>query len=224
MLFGVPQYIDVEDKIAGPLTAKQLLWMFGMGATLLILWSMLEQAAFFVVAVPVVIFFLAFAFYRPYNQPLIKFVFSGFTFLLRPKIYSWQRTPEIKKGKKHSSAQLLTGRKEKKVSLDEIKELAKVVDSGGRESSEKAMEIIKAHTVPKNKSEKKEHQVHFLEKSFVKPAEPKERGEKSFATDSEEEKKGAVDPTRVLPPAPDEQNKKVLEEIKKKENQIKFFN
>jgi len=27
MLFNVPQFIDIEDKIVGPLTAKQLGWL-----------------------------------------------------------------------------------------------------------------------------------------------------------------------------------------------------
>ena len=43
MLFNVPQYIDVEDKIVGPLTGKQLLWMIGMGIMLLVLWNTVSR-------------------------------------------------------------------------------------------------------------------------------------------------------------------------------------
>lgn len=97
MLFNVPQYVDVEDKVAGPLTAKQLFWMIGMGAVLLVLWNIFEFAAFSVIAIPVIILFVAFAFYRPYGQPLITFVSHALFFIFRPKVYVWDRPeqPEI---------------------------------------------------------------------------------------------------------------------------------
>jgi hypothetical protein len=47
MLFNVPQFIDVEDKIAGPLTVKQVLWLIGMGAVLFIVWTFFDTPTFF---------------------------------------------------------------------------------------------------------------------------------------------------------------------------------
>ena len=47
MLINVPQYIDVEDKVAGPLTLKQLGWMLAMGIILLILWNVFSGIVFF---------------------------------------------------------------------------------------------------------------------------------------------------------------------------------
>ncbi|MCX6765456.1 MAG: PrgI family protein [Candidatus Moranbacteria bacterium] len=145
MLFNVPQFIDVEDKVAGPFTAKQLLWMFGMGAVLLVLWNILEKPAFFVSAVPIVALFMALAFYRPYNQPLIRFILFSLLFLFRPKVYVWKRIPHkiaSQAGKKKTPA---TMEKEKKKMLnpENIEALARVLDSEGRERNEKIMEIIK---------------------------------------------------------------------------------
>src|SRR4030042_3818231 len=96
MLFNVPQYIDVEDKVAGPFTAKQLLWMFGCGATLLVLWNVLNKTAFIIIAILVILIFGALAFYRPYNQPLIKLVYFAIMFLFRPKVYVWRRIAEMR--------------------------------------------------------------------------------------------------------------------------------
>ena len=146
MLFNVPQFIDVEDKIAGPFTAKQLLWMFGMGAALLILWSVLEKAAFFVAAVPTVLLFLALAFYRPYKQPLIKFILHGFLFVFRPKLYVWKRIYEkpIKaRHKEEEKPKETRAEKERKLTPENLEALARVLDSEGHERSEKIMEIIK---------------------------------------------------------------------------------
>ena len=100
MLFNTPQYIEIEDKIVGPLTAKQLMWMFGMGAVLLILWGFLDKTTFFITAIPVGLIFCALAFYRPHGQPLIKFIMWGISFMFQPKTYVWRREYVQKKGRK----------------------------------------------------------------------------------------------------------------------------
>lgn len=143
MLFNVPQYIDVEDKIAGPLTAKQLLWMFGMGAVLLVLWMVLEKGVFFLAAIPVALIFAALAFYRPYGQPLIKFAGSGIVFLFSPKVYSWRRIPGPAKKPARKQEEIVLVKKEKALPGEEnLAELAKMLDTEGKERSEKIMEII----------------------------------------------------------------------------------
>jgi len=148
MLFNVPQYIDVEDKIAGPFTAKQLLWMFGMGAAILLLWGFLEKTAFYMAAVPVVIIFLALAFYRPYNQPLLSFVIHSIMFVFRPKLYSWKREAEHEKAPMRSKDENISSIRKEKTLLDEdkIKMFAKILDTRGQESNQRILEIIKERT------------------------------------------------------------------------------
>jgi len=129
MLFNVPQFIDKEDKIVGPLTAKQLGWMFGMGAVMLVTWNLLDPAAFFIACVPIAAIFGAFAFYRPYNQPLIAFLTSSVVFVFRPKIYFWRRIPE--KTKITKPIKKISIRKEKKeISGEKIEEISKLLDQG----------------------------------------------------------------------------------------------
>lgn len=94
MIFNVPQFIDIEDKIVGPLTAKQLGWLALGGVILLVCYALLDASAFAISAVIVITIFSALAFYRPYNQPLIKFIFSSLLFATRPKRYIWRRLPE----------------------------------------------------------------------------------------------------------------------------------
>lgn len=91
---SVPQFIDVEDKIVGPLTWKQLGWMIGMGAVLLTLFSFVDTTLFIIAGIPVVLLFLVFAFYRPNGFPFTTFVFYTILFLFRPKIAVWKRTVE----------------------------------------------------------------------------------------------------------------------------------
>ncbi len=91
MLFNVPQFTDIEDKIVGPFTAKQLGWLAVGGAILLILFHTLTMGTSIVVGIFIVAIFGALAFYRPYNQPLIKFIMSGIYFFFHPKMYVWKR-------------------------------------------------------------------------------------------------------------------------------------
>lgn len=43
---GVPQFIDIEDKIAFGLTAKQLLWLGGAVALLVASYSLFDRQLF----------------------------------------------------------------------------------------------------------------------------------------------------------------------------------
>ncbi len=89
--FPVPQYINVEDKIAGPLTWKQLYWMIAMAVILMLLWRSLSLIPFIVIATFVIAIFVSLAFYRPWGQPLLKVFWFALVFIFQPKQYMWKR-------------------------------------------------------------------------------------------------------------------------------------
>ncbi len=129
MLFNVPQFIDVEDKVAGPLTARQILWMVGMGGVLFIVWTFFDTTMFFVLSLPVIILFALFAFYRPYNQSLLFFSVNAVMFFFRPKVYTWDRPGVVKNDivKPKEEKVIISP---KSLSIEEIQALAKAVDGG----------------------------------------------------------------------------------------------
>lgn len=129
MLFNIPQFIDKEDKIVGPLTAKQLGWMFGAGGVMLLLWAALDTSAFIVASIPVIALFGALAFYRPNNMSLIAFIFSSVQFFFRPKMYIWKRVPDIIAAKKASHKKIKAiSHEEKIVNTKKIEEISKLLD------------------------------------------------------------------------------------------------
>lgn len=129
MLFGTPQFIDVEDKIVGPFTGKALLWMFILGVILLILWNTVSNGVFFVMAIPLILIFLALAFYRPYNQPLGNFILSAGFFFFRPKVYVWKKEGRIVKRNVQDNISKTEAPKEKKeINQERIKQLADILD------------------------------------------------------------------------------------------------
>lgn len=129
MMTNVPQFIDVEDKVAGPFTWRQLGWMFGMGTILFLLYTVLESGLFYIVSVPVALLFIALAFYRPNGMALPQFIFYSFVFLFRPKVMVWERPARRSSVAPVSSGETVTEKTAtKKLSVDEIAALARQVD------------------------------------------------------------------------------------------------
>lgn len=91
MHVNVPQFIDIEDKIAFGLTAKQLLWLAAMGAVLLVVYNFFDRQAFYLIGVFVVIIFAAFAFWKPQGVTLLTFLSYMLQFYLKPRNYIWRR-------------------------------------------------------------------------------------------------------------------------------------
>jgi hypothetical protein len=91
MYTNVPQFIDVEDKIAFGLTWKQLLWIMGMGAALMVLYNLFDRPTFFITGIPVALLFMALAFVKPYGVSFLTFLGYAFRFLTRSKNYVWKR-------------------------------------------------------------------------------------------------------------------------------------
>ena len=136
-MFSVPQFIDVEDKIAGPLTWRQLLWMIGMGAVLLVAFNTFDTSLAIIIAIPTVLVFVAFAFYRSNGFPLTTFVFYMILFLFRPKISVWERPTHKSSVPKAPEKKMdVTDQGAKQISREKLKELAHILDSRGKKNQE----------------------------------------------------------------------------------------
>jgi hypothetical protein len=91
MRFDVPQFIEVEDKIIGPLTLKQFLFLLAGGAVLFLLWFYLPLYLFILIGLPVLVLALALAFYKVNGRPLIKYLLSMIKYHSKPKTYLWKK-------------------------------------------------------------------------------------------------------------------------------------
>jgi len=94
MQFKVPQFVEIEDKIVGPLTIKQFLFLGGGGALLFVLWLFLTLGAFIVLAIPIGGITAALAFYKPNGQPFIALIGSMIRYLSKPRLYLWRKKNE----------------------------------------------------------------------------------------------------------------------------------
>src|SRR3989344_974132 len=92
MRFQVPQFIEVEDKIFGPLTLKQFIYLAGGGGLSFLVYIILGN--FTLALLPIIIIMAvsgSFAFYRIHNRPFIAVVEAAFRYYLSGKLYIWKK-------------------------------------------------------------------------------------------------------------------------------------
>lgn len=96
--YKIPQNVDLEDKIFGPLTLKQFLIALGAGVATFISFSFfytLAPLVFWATAAIAWIIAAAFIFVRPNDQPFSKFIVSFIWFATKPNRRAWKRIPSL---------------------------------------------------------------------------------------------------------------------------------
>ncbi len=89
--FQVPQFIDVEDKILGPITMRQFFIMLIPFGVTILSYFIFKLTIAIIIAIPVTIAAAVFAFYRPYGMRFSRFFAAFLTYNLKPKMYIWKR-------------------------------------------------------------------------------------------------------------------------------------
>lgn len=98
MRYRVPQNIDMEDKIIGPLTMAQFLAVMIGSMIIYVAFISLVRTApilFWLIAIPIGLFTVAFAFMKIQDQPFPKFLASVALYLARPKTRIWQKDTKL---------------------------------------------------------------------------------------------------------------------------------
>lgn len=91
MQYQVPQFIEVEDKIFGPFTLKQFIYIAGAAGISAVFFLSLPFFFAFLLSIPFVAFGGALAFVKINNKPFIEVVESAFFFFTNGKLYLWKK-------------------------------------------------------------------------------------------------------------------------------------
>ncbi len=94
MRFEVPQFIEVEDKIVGPFTWKQFIYLAGGTGMLLILYFTLPFLFFVILGVPLGSLAGFLAFHRINNRPFSIFLESIVSYFSHTRLYLWNRSEQ----------------------------------------------------------------------------------------------------------------------------------
>lgn len=91
MDYQVPQFIDVEDKIFGPLTLKQFIYLAGSVGVCVGAFLYLPFIFAVLVAVPVAALGGALSFYKINGKPFIEVLEAGFNYFIGRHLYLWKK-------------------------------------------------------------------------------------------------------------------------------------
>lgn len=91
MEYQVPQFIEVEDKIFGPFTLKQFIFLAGGTGLCVFLILYLPLFLGILLSLPVAALAAALAFYKINNKPFIEVLEAGFTYYIGSRLYLWKK-------------------------------------------------------------------------------------------------------------------------------------
>lgn len=140
MQYPVPQFIDRETKLIGPLTVRQVI-IFGIDAAVLfVLYFVLNFFAFTAAVIVLTSTAIILAFVKINGNPMTKVMLSLFNYFLQPRIYLWGKEEEVIKKKSGGLLQNIVGGQKsaplpkapdeasKIPSVEEIQDVAKLLD------------------------------------------------------------------------------------------------
>lgn len=147
MQFVVPQFIDVEDKVLGPLSVRQFILMLVGAGFIFLLYKLMSFFSFVVSAVFVLFLIFLFAFIKINGRPFHHFLLSLFMTYRRPQLKIWKKDVERYnvrgETQPKSSKNKYIPRTKEPLTSSRLTQLTLVVDTGGsyeaRESEEEGL-------------------------------------------------------------------------------------
>jgi hypothetical protein len=128
--YQIPQFITVEDKVIGPLTIKQALYVGGGGLLIVGIRMAFEPYLSYPFSVITGAFAAALAFLKINERPFPVVLKNAIFYLFRPRLYIWKKSEEKKPQEKEPGAQeaALTIKSIPKMSESKLSDLAWSLD------------------------------------------------------------------------------------------------
>ena len=104
MEYQVPQFIEVEDKIVGPLTLRQFIYIAGAVGICIVFFVSLSFVIAFLLSAPVVALAASLAFYKVNGKPFIEVLEAGFNYYTGAKLFLWKHGESGEKKKEAAAA------------------------------------------------------------------------------------------------------------------------
>jgi len=142
MQFIVPQFIDVETKIIGPITPKQFIILIVTAGLIFLSYKLADFTLFIIEAIFLFSIGIILGFVKINGQPVYFFLISLIQLFKKPNTRVWKREKmvilekKIKK-KKGEIEEIIIPRRT--LSSSKLSELSLLVDTGGRYEEEELM-------------------------------------------------------------------------------------
>ena len=132
--FTVPQFIDVEDKIIGPITVRQFIILIVGGLVIFLEFKLSDMVLFILLAAPTTAVFSTVAFLKVNGIPFHYFLLNIFETFKKPNLRVWQREIELKrtleKSREKAAAPQVVASK-KPLTASRLSDISLIIDTGG---------------------------------------------------------------------------------------------
>jgi hypothetical protein len=91
MRYQVPQFVDIEDRIIGPLTLKQFLMYVAAVMLLVPIYLVSDMSLFITIAIPVLGVAALFAHFKLHGRSLFAILSHASIFMVRGQVFMWRR-------------------------------------------------------------------------------------------------------------------------------------
>jgi hypothetical protein len=134
--FIVPQFIDNEDKILGPVTVRQFVLTLAGAFALFLEFKIFTTPVFILLAVLTVGIVGSFGFLKVNGQPFHVFFLNFLQTVLRPAVRVWDKNPDDAELRNYIHPQIITTVKEGPVRKERpgstrLRDLSLTVNTGG---------------------------------------------------------------------------------------------
>lgn len=145
MEYQVPQFIEVEDKIVGPLTLKQFIYIAGGGGLCILFFSYLPFLFALLLSLPIAGLAAALAFYKVNGKPFANVLEAGFNYYTKSKLFLWkhqetkaaeEKTAAAVAAREAATDALHEARRTPKLTRGKLSELAWSLDVAGENQSD----------------------------------------------------------------------------------------
>jgi hypothetical protein len=147
MQYTVPQFIDQEDKIVGPITVRQFLIMIVAAIIMAIAYAVLRFWYFVISALVISLITIVVAFVKVNGRPFHFFIVNIIQRMKRPPVRVWDKkltNSELRHYLKQKEEEKPEERARRpRLTTSHLSQLSLIVDSGGSYEGEDIFESVK---------------------------------------------------------------------------------
>lgn len=160
MAIKIPQNIDKEDKLVGPLTLKQFLYILGASALIFAIYQYyidgyLYFSEFIIISSLIAALAVSLAFLKINGRPFITFLSHAITYVFAPKIRLWATSNKTDFAKLKITDLKAKAQVESNQNLNKehgkVEKLARILDTGGKIDTEEMEGEHEINTIGENK-------------------------------------------------------------------------
>lgn len=132
--FTVPQFIDIEDRIFGPITVRQFLILLASGLVHFIVYKLADTITFGIFVAIFGGFTMTLAFVKINGQPFHYFLLNIFQTLRRPSLRIWNKLlsrDELNELRRPIKVEVVEHIEIKHASASRMRDLSLLVNTGG---------------------------------------------------------------------------------------------